>query len=250
MSSDAVSYEEKKFSTQSPGRSDSRSGKAVASVLIACLGVVFPTRAAAQTFDDVPTDYWAYSFIESLAASQITGGCGGSSYCPENLVTRAQMAVFLERGMRGSDFIPPAASGQIFLDVGVNDFAAAFIEQLFLDGITGGCGGGNYCPHDPVTRAQMAVFLLRARYGAGFVPPPATGLFADVSPGSFAADWIEQLAADGITGGCGGGNYCPDDPVTRAQMAVFLVRNFGLPIVLPPSPLIWDQGIWDQDTWQ
>jgi hypothetical protein len=53
-------------------------------------------------------------------------------------------------------------------------------------------------------------------------------VFADVPPGSFADGWIEQLADEAITGGCGGGNYCPDDPVTRAQMAVFLVRTFGL----------------------
>jgi hypothetical protein len=45
----------------------------------------------------------------------------------------------------------------------------------------------------------------------------------------WAAPWIEQLYTEGITGGCGGGNYCPDQPVTRAQMAIFLVRTFGLP---------------------
>ncbi len=143
-------------------------------------------------------------------------------------MTRAQMAVFLERGMRGSGFSPPAATGNTFLDVGANDFAAAFIEQFFLDGITSGCGGNNYCPTDAVTRAQMAVFLLRAEHGAGFTPPPATGVFTDVPLGSFAVAWIEQLAAEGITSGCGGGNYCQNNPVTRAQMAVFLVRTFGL----------------------
>jgi hypothetical protein len=75
----------------------------------------------------------------------------------------------------------------------------------------------------------MAVFLVRARHGSGFAPPAAVGLFADVPPGSFGANFIEQLAADGITGGCGGGNYCPDSSVTRAQMAVFLVKTFNLP---------------------
>ncbi|MBI3172072.1 MAG: hypothetical protein HYZ25_15405 [Chloroflexi bacterium] len=45
----------------------------------------------------------------------------------------------------------------------------------------------------------------------------------------WAAAWIEQLAAEGITGGCGGGNYCPTIPVSRDQMAVFLVRAFSLP---------------------
>jgi hypothetical protein len=53
-------------------------------------------------------------------------------------------------------------------------------------------------------------------------------MFGDVPCPSLFADWIEQLAAEGITGGCGGGNYCPSSPSTRGQMAVFLTRTFGL----------------------
>ncbi len=180
-------------------------------------------------FLDVPPEHWARAFVQALVRERITSGCGNEQYCPDDPVTRAQMAVFLERGIRGSDFYPPAATGSIFGDVGAGDFAAAFIEQLYLDGITNGCGPAAYCPGDSVTRAQMAVFLLRSKYGTGYRPPPATGaVFADVGAGYWSAAWIEQLAADGITGGCGGGNYCPDASVTRAQMAVFLVRTFGL----------------------
>lgn len=179
-------------------------------------------------FADARPDYWAFTFIEALARAGITAGCGGGNYCPLGLVTRSQMAVFLERGMNGSGFVPPAATGTVFLDVGAGDFAANFIEQLAADGVTAGCGSNNYCPNAEVTRDQMAVFLLRAKYGAAYSPPPATGVFTDVPPGRFAAAWIENLAADGITAGCGGGNYCPDAPVTRDQMAVFLVRTFGL----------------------
>ncbi len=179
-------------------------------------------------FADARPGHWAFLFIETLARTGITGGCGGDNYCPDRAVTRAQMAVFLERGMRGAAFTPPAATGNVFLDVPANAFGASFIEQLYLDGITGGCGGNNYCPSQSVTRAQMAVFLLRARYGRSYLPPAPTGRFADVSTAHWAAGWIERLAAEGITGGCGGGNYCPEAPVTRAQMAVFLVRTFGL----------------------
>jgi hypothetical protein len=179
-------------------------------------------------FSDAGPQHWAFQFIEALGRSGITGGCGGDRYCPDQPVTRAQMAVFLERGIRGSGYVPPAATGSAFLDVDANDFAANYIEQLFADGITAGCGGGNYCPDDPVTRASMAVFLLRSKYGSGYQPPAATGRFTDVGPGAFARDFIEQLAAENITAGCGGGNYCPGAPVTRAQMAVFLVRAFEL----------------------
>jgi hypothetical protein len=180
-------------------------------------------------FDDVdPASHFAFFFIEALERSGITGGCGPNLYCPEDPVTRAQMAVFHARGINGAGFIPPAATGNVFADVRAGAFAANYIERLFADGITAGCGGGNYCPNDSVTRAQMAVFLLRARYGADYLPPPATGIFADVPVGSFADAFVEQLAAEGITAGCGNGNYCPDDPITRAQMAVFLVRTFAL----------------------
>jgi hypothetical protein len=179
-------------------------------------------------FVDTPSGHWAFSFIEALARAGITAGCGNSNYCPDGAVTRAQMAVFLERGMNGSGYSPPAATGNVFLDVGAQDFAASFIEQLANDGITSGCGNNNYCPDDEVTRDQMAVFLLRAKYGSSYSPPAATGVFGDVDLSHWAVHWIEQLAAEGITAGCGGGNYCPNAEVTRDQMAVFLVRTFGL----------------------
>jgi len=179
-------------------------------------------------FADAPPGHWAFAFIEALARAGVTGGCGNGSYCPNALVTRAQMAVFLERGMRGAGYLPPPATGAVFADVPAEAFAAGFIERLYLDGITSGCGEGNYCPEASVTRAQMAVFLLRARHGAGYAPPPPTGVFGDVGSGHWAAAWIEQLAAEGITSGCGNSGYCPEAPVTRAQMAVFLVRAFGL----------------------
>ena len=186
-----------------------------------------------QTFADVPINYWAWSFIERLYAAEITEGCALNllRYCPEATVTRSQMAVFLERGIHGSSYTPPVGSSTGFGDVPTGYWSASWIKQLAADGITGGCGSGIYCPEGVVTRAQMAIFLLRAKYGASYTPPAigvGTG-FSDVQPGYWAAAWIKQLVAEGITAGCGTGTYCPESPVTRAQMAVFLVRTFGLP---------------------
>jgi hypothetical protein len=185
--------------------------------------------ALAPTFADVFFDYWAYDFIESLHQSGITSGCGDGNYCPGGLVTRAQMAVFLERGIHGSDYTPPSASG-IFDDVPTSYWAASWIEQLYNDGITSGCGGGDYCPNSPVTRAQMAIFLLRSKHGSSYTPPSASGIFDDVPTSYWAASWIEQLYDEGITSGCGDGDFCPNASVTRAQMAVFLTKTFNLPI--------------------
>jgi CSLREA domain-containing protein len=186
------------------------------------------------TFSDVPPAYWAWSFIERLYAAGITGGCASTPliYCPESTVTRAQMAIFLLRGIHGSSYNPPAVGSSTgFSDVPPSYWAAAWIKQLAAEGVTGGCGIGIYCPEGAVTRAQMAVFLLRSKHGASYNPPAVgsgTG-FSDVPPSYWAAAWIKQLVAEGITTGCSVSNYCPEAPVTRAQMAVFLVRTFNLP---------------------
>jgi glucose/arabinose dehydrogenase len=181
-------------------------------------------------FLDVPLGYWAGSFIDKLFNNGVSAGCGLRLFCPESPVTRAQAAVFLLRAKNGSTYMPPPATGTVFADVPATAFAASWIEALASAGITAGCGGGNYCPNAGVTRAQMAVFLLRTKNGSSYTPPPANGtVFADVPTTAFAASWIEALAAAGITAGCGGGNYCPNSGITRAQEAVFLVTGFNLP---------------------
>jgi hypothetical protein len=141
------------------------------------------------------------------------------------------MAVFLLRAKHGPTYNPPTATGTAFTDVPKTYWAAAWIEQLSREGVTGGCGGSKYCPDTIVTREQMAVFLLRARHGASYAPPAATGMFTDVPKTYWAAAWIEQLAREGITGGCGGGKYCPGSVVNRAQMSVFLIKAFDMPML-------------------
>ena len=94
--------------------------------------------------------------------------------------------------------------------------------------ITVGIGGGNYGFLDNIKRQQMAVFLLKGKHGICYVPPPCAGLFPDVPCPSTFANWIEELAAEGVTSGCGGGNYCPTANNTRGQMATFMVRTFDL----------------------
>jgi hypothetical protein len=116
-----------------------------------------------------------------------------------------------------------------FLDVPGGHPNHRFVEALVRRHVTGGCGAGNYCPDAPVTREQMAVFLLTAKEPPGYVPPPCTTpVFGDVPCSSPFARWVNELVTRGITGGCGGGNYCPLAPVTRGQMSVFLVVTFGL----------------------
>ena len=205
-------------------------------------GATFEDVWPASAFSGKNTTPYYQPWVERLVDANVTGGCSSSIvdfigvtdftyryYCPDDDVTRAQMAVFLERGIHGSSFNPPVVP-ITFGDVS-GHWAQYWIEALKVDGVTGGCGSGNYCPDASTTRAQMAVFLLRAKYGAGYTPPPvviSTG-FADVPVDQWAAAWIKQLAVEGITGGCGSGNYCPDSSVTRGQMSIFIVRTFNLP---------------------
>jgi ELWxxDGT repeat protein len=180
------------------------------------------------TFADVPPNFWAWRFIEALAASGVTGGCGGGNFCPGDLVNRAQMAVFILAARDGVP--PPPATGTRFDDVPAGYWAGPWIEELAREGVVSGCSGNPplYCPTNNLTRAEMAVLLTASRHEN---PPPATGTrFGDVPADYWAARFIEQLAADGITSGCGGGNFCPDLPITRGEMAVFLAVAFHLPL--------------------
>jgi hypothetical protein len=187
-----------------------------------------------ESFPDVPTGNQFYRFVETLFHNGVTGGCaGGVNYCPTNPVTRAQMAVFLLKAKFGSAHIPPPCTGTVFPDVpctgGPFD---PWIEELAALEITGGCGGGLYCPNNTVTRQQMAVFLLKAQEGSAYVPANCAGVFDDVpcTPGTGFPDWIEELANRAITGGCSVTPplYCPTNPNNRGQMAAFIVKTFGL----------------------
>ncbi len=179
--------------------------------------------------------------IEAIATAGITRGCNpptNDNYCPDDPVTRAQMASFLTRALGLTPITPTPPSGT-FTDDDTN-IHEADIEAIAAAGITRGCNpptNDNYCPDDPVTRAQMASFLTRALGLTPITPTPPSGTFTDDDTNIHEAD-IEAIAAAGITRGCNpptNDNYCPDDPVTRAQMASFLTRALGLTPMPPPS---------------
>ena len=184
-------------------------------------------KAWVADFLDVAFSNTFYSYVTTLVRNAITVGIGGGLYGVNDDTLRQQMAVFLLKGKFGLCYTPPPCTG-VFNDVPCSSSFAPWIEALADLGITGGCGGGNYCPQNPVRRDQMAAFLLKTKYGSGYAPPPCTGVFPDVACPSQFADWIEELALEQITGGCGGNNYCPTNPNTRGQMAVFIVKAFNL----------------------
>jgi len=187
------------------------------------IGVNFTVR-----FLDVPDNNQFESFIYGAAGAGIMLGCGDNNFCPNSPVTRADMAGYIFRAKHGPQ-TPPPVYQNIFGDVGFSDYNSFYIQGIFNDGITAGCGNGNYCPNSPNTRAQMSVFIVKAQQGSDFVPPPAQGIFNDVPANDPFAPWIEYLYNQGITAGCGGGNFCPTASISNGQMAVFLVKAFNLP---------------------
>ncbi|HET7452626.1 MAG TPA: M12 family metallo-peptidase, partial [Thermoanaerobaculia bacterium] len=186
-----------------------------------------PSVIIAGLFGDVsPNDTFAPS-ISTAAAWGIIPGCTATAFCPNQTVSRADVAVFVERGL--NVFVPPPNRPQIFTDVPPGAYAYDFIEDFSARKITSGCTPSTFCPSNAVTRAQLAVFLLRMEHGSAYAPPAATGtMFGDVPASAFAAAWIEQLAREGITKGCAVDQFCPNDSVRRNQMAAFLVRALHL----------------------
>ena len=143
----------------------------------------------------------------------VTAGCSSTTYCPSATVTREQMASFLQRALH-----LPATSRDFFDDDETSQHEGA-INALAASGITGGCGTGRYCPRAPVTREQMASFLVRAFE----LPGTSRDYFTDDDTSQHERS-INALAAAGITGGCSATRYCPRASVTRGQMAAFLHR--------------------------
>ncbi len=193
---------------------------------------VVTVRIVSDRFDGGPEPYalaWSISGpftdadrspfasdIRWALAEGITAGCAATLYCPNDPVTREQMASFLVRAL---DL--PHVSTDRFTDDQDSPHQGD-INALAAAGITGGCAPSRFCPHAAVTRDQMASFLVRALG----LSASASDQFGD-DDGNQHEGSINALALAGITGGCAAGRYCPGSPVTRGQMAAFLHRAFG-----------------------
>jgi hypothetical protein len=176
-------------------------------------------------FSDVPSNSWAFDYVNALKDAGITTGCGTpGNYCPSTNVTREQMAAFIIRAKEGE---PSACTSAPFADVPTSNAFCKYVKRMLDLNITTGCGGGNYCPSQNVDRQQMAAFIIRAVEGnpvAGYCG--STSPFGDVPANSGFCGHIKRMLELNITTGCGNGNYCPTQTVTRDQMAAFLARAF------------------------
>ncbi len=187
-------------------------------------------------FPDILYDNWAAYGVNLCYRAGIVSGYNDGSYHPGDVLTRAEMAVFVSRALaRGDKNVPPGPDTADFPDVPTNHWAFKYIEYAHQNNIVQGYGNGNYGPEDDLDRSQMAVFLARSMVephgdaGLASYVPPATPSFPDV-PGDFwAFKHVEYIKSQNVTQGYSDGQYHPGDLCTRDQMAVFVMRAFKLP---------------------
>ncbi len=176
-----------------------------------------------SVFDDVDLDSVHAPAIAALDALDIFGRastCSRDRFCPDVPIQRWVMAVWLTRAIGETN---PTSNESRFSDVSSTAWWSPYAEALADFEITQGCASDplSYCPNEPVTRAQMASFLTRA-----FDLEEASSAGFSDTEGNFHLSDINSLAAAEVTKGCSAEPllYCPDDSVTRGQMATFLHR--------------------------
>lgn len=198
-------------------------------------------------FADVPIDHWARDYIEALYDGGFVVGCSYTPrlYCPERVLIRAESAVFILRGAYGSivdpPYTPPATP--TFTDVSPSYWGYGWIESLWRDGYTAGCGTTPmiFCPLRQHTRAEGSVFFMRILNGVDYEPPPPVGLFDDVPvdqypPNPWYAAWVESAYNAGLLPACSTDplNFCPEGPLDRSWAAYMMVQaKGGLPLPTP-----------------
>ncbi|KJR41609.1 S-layer protein [Candidatus Magnetoovum chiemensis] len=197
------------------------------------------TIKQAGAFNDVPND-WTKSYIENMYSHEITSGCGDGNYCPDNNVTRAEMAIFIVRAMVNKGLITITngiddftyETTPYFTDAASDHWAFKWIQKFKETGVTSGCTATEFCPDNQVTRTEMAIFIVKALYGSDFTCSggvdcaTTTPIFTDVPSEHWAFKYVQKFYETGITSGCGDGIFCADSNTLRSQMAVFLTKGF------------------------
>lgn len=212
-----------------------------AGVLCTAANAAQPAFSAGPTFADVPMNHPYYRYIEALYQNGYTAGCSTDPmlYCPEQVLGRSESAVFIERGIHGSAYYPEEPAHPVFADVGLSQWYANWVDGLWLDGYTAGCGTNPliYCPDQDHTRAEGCVFYLRMMHGADYEPPPGPGYFQDVDPSEWYANWVDACWESGIAEPCSTEplQFCPEGGLTRATAAYMMVQAKGIPLT-PSDP--------------
>jgi hypothetical protein len=212
----------------------------------------FSLTGGASLFDGPPAGGTTYTIVDGAAdygtlAAEASNNCFAATQdCYELAVSGPRPAPHWDATFGESLSEPVNRAwtlhiGESFDDVPVTSIFYADVENIFHNQVTVGCSDSDteFCPSEPTLRKQMAVFVLKAKEGPAYVPPPATGIFSDVPPDDLFAPWIEELFRRGVVEGCVAPGllktYCPDDPVLRQQMPLFLILTLEGSGYVPPA---------------
>jgi hypothetical protein len=149
-------------------------------------------------------------------------------------MNRAESSVFVERGIHAASYDPPTPTSQTFADIALDSWAAKWVQGLWADRYTDGCGTNPliYCPWQGHSRAEGCVFYLRMLNGADFVPlQPSQQTFVDVPLDTWYAGWVQAAHDAGLLEPCRTSPelaFCPNDPLTRALAAHMMVKAKAL----------------------
>jgi|APSaa5957512535_1039671.scaffolds.fasta_scaffold05087_2 SpoIID/LytB domain protein len=165
-------------------------------------------------FTDVPSSHTFAGEILGLSELRITLGCGSQQFCPNESLTRSEMAALIVRAL-GLDLI---TDNDTFIDDDGHFFEDQ-IETIYHNGISLGCANNRYCPDERITRSEVAAFITRS-YS---LPTTSQNVFVDSKKTGLEAE-IEAVAATGIIAGCTTNMFCPESLVTRGEVAAYLIR--------------------------
>jgi len=195
-------------------------------------------QLASTTFADVPVTHPYYRDIETLYANGLTAGCSTNplKYCPDQVMNRAQTAVFTLRSNFGNGYTPPIAQHIFQDDWSKGPWAEPWAEEMYNNSFSAGCLASplRFCPWDQIPREQAVIFVLHLKYGGSYTPPPAIGtVFADMTDVNYyATAWAEQAYQDNLIPDCGTSGlkplFCPSSPVSRGLAAYMIVRAKNL----------------------
>ena len=181
-------------------------------------------------------DTFASNFDTLLGVYTRSGDAFNPVACNDDAASTTQSHVSFQAQANTTYYIVAGAKAQgaagdlhlhlsSFPDVTGDAWYWKYVEGLVAQGVTLGYEDGTYRPSNHVTRAEMAVFLLRSIHGSSYSPPHASSYsFSDIS-GCWAADWIEEAKQEGLVKGYPDGTYRPGNPVTRAESAALLLKG-------------------------
>ena len=191
--------------------------------------------------NDATADYGSVGGGQTANCGDATGNCFrlGLATAAATRPVRHWDGAFTETLSTGGSKAWTVHVGESFTDVAKASAFYRFVETLLHRNVTAGCGSETYCPAAASTRAQMAAFTLVAKEGVETLPPACVAgseLFADVPASNAFCRFIEELARRGSISGCATNpaRYCPDNAVTREQMAIFVLRTLD-PNMVPPA---------------